>query len=866
MSNLKKKRNDRNSPGYRPLMIAALVASGILQPLLPVLAAGTAAATGISNTATATYKDDAGTDFNATSNTVDIKVAPIAGVTVKADGITDVNGGALEVSDQAIYKFDVTNVGNTPEDIFIPGTPTTTGIDTTTIAVTYQLVNPSTGALIGSPTTVPAGGAIIPGVLADQVVKVTVTANVKATGVSVGDPVSVTLGNAGTNNNDPLTTQNIVKTGTATTDEVRTVTLSPTPTYTINKEASAFQSLPFASKVTPQAFAVIKKTAASTPGATSAGNDDTINYNLNLSVLNSSPNGSYSPAELVGTNIKLGATAGAATTQSKILVSDAIPAGTVLKEAPAAPTNWTTVYSIDSVDATIPISSTELGALPAATWTTTAPADLKTVKRVGFILAASSNTAGIPTTGSTAVDFPISVITSGLPNNGGKVYNIAQAFGQTKNEATNKVVVDESGDSTPSNFNDDGSVGPVYDPKTDTGKADPTNQGVDGDPLNPNTGIGPKGEDTVSNITGTVAAAVDGLLNGPNGTPAAVGPTDANDDFTNASTQPPAGQSPISSITTAQIASFKNTVKNPGLGTTPTAVADVTVQPIAPSKAEASDGITPTGQYGLDTDIPVGTTVTITELNSLGVATSKTATYTYAVTAGVGSFTTTDTPVNLGTVAVNGVVNYKTVVNFPAGSILPLKAVSIPVVAFADDNPGGAAAGFNGETTNNITIDRVYTGFMKLVKEARVLDTDGTTVLQDWTDATTSGGTGGLLTVKPAPGQFIEYRIRYQNISAAANGSGNVVLNAKQFTLTEDGVFVATGPNANPNTWASVTTHQQNTIASPGSTLSFFNTAGSTIGTTDPANATDVGKYQNTVTAPIAPGDQGTFQFRRLVK
>jgi hypothetical protein len=859
MSNLKKKRSDRNSSGYRPLMIAALVASGILQPLLPVLAAGTAAATGISNTATATYKDDAGTDFNATSNTVDIKVAPIAGVTVKAGGITDVNGGALEVSDQAIYKFDVTNVGNTPEDIFIPGTPATTGIDTTTIVVTYQLVDPSTGALIGSPTTVPAGGATIPGVLADQVVKVTVTANVKATGVSVGDPVSVTLGNAGTNNNDPLTTQNIVETGTADADEVRTVTLT-TPTYTINKEASAFQSLPFASKVTPQAFAVIKKTAASLPGATSAGNDDIINYNLNLSVLNSSPNGSYSAADLVGTDIKLGATAGAATTQSKILVSDAIPAGTVLNALPTAPSGWTTVYSVDSVDATIPIVSTELGALPAATWTTTAPA-LGTVKRVGFVLDSSSATAGIAA-GSTAVNFPVSVVTSGLPNNGGKVYNIAQAFGQTKDDATKKVVVDESGDATPSNFNDDGSIGPVYDPKTDTGKADPTTQGVDGDPLNPNTGLGSKGEDTVSDITGTVAAAIDGLLNGPNGTPAAVGPTDANDDFTNASTQPPAGQSPILPIGAAQIASFKNTVKNPGLGTTPTAIADVTVQPIAPSKAEASDGITPTGQYGLDTDIPAGTTVIITELVN-GVATLKTATYTYSLAAGVGSFAlTSGTPVNLGTVAVNGVVNYKTVVNFPANTILPLKAVSIPVVAFADDNPS-TAAGFNGESTNNITIDRVYTGFMKLVKEARVLDTDGTTVLQDWTDGTASGGTGGTLTVKPAPGQFIEYRIRYQNISSAANGSGNVILNAKQFTLTEDGVFVS---GINPNTWASVTTHQQNTVASPGSTLTFINTAGSTVGTTDPANGTDVGKYQNTVTAPIAPASSGVFQFRRFVK
>jgi hypothetical protein len=846
MSNLKKKRNDRPIAAYRPLMIAALVASGILQPLLPVLAVGTAADIGISNTATAQYKDDAGTTFDATSNTVQIKVAPVAGLSVKATGITDVNAGALEAGDQVIYNFDVTNIGNTPEDIYIPSAPATTGLDSASIVVTYQVVN-ANGSL-GPVTPRPANG-IIPGVLADQVVKVFVTANVKATGLVAGDLVSVTLGNTGANDNNPVTTQNILDLPDgANVDEVRTVALA-TPTYTVNKEASAIQSLSFASKVTPQAFSLIKKSATSVPGASAAGNDDIITYNLNFSVLNSSPNGSFTPADLVGTNIKVDTGSGVSI-QQKILVSDAIPAGTVLQAQPVAPSGWTTVYSVDSVDATIPLSSTALGALPAATWTTTAPAQLSTVKRVGFIATATSITAG-----SSAVNFPISVITSGLPNNGGKVYNIAQVFGQTVGDTTNKIVLDESGDAAPSNFNDNGTVGPAYDPAKDTGKADPTNQGIDS-VQNPNTGVGPQGEDTETTITGTIAPANDSLLNGPNGTPAAVGPTDANDDFTNASTQPPAGQSPLSNISSAQSASFKNTVNNPGLSATPASIADVTVQPIAPSRAELVDGIATTGQYGVDADIPVGTVVTITELVN-GVATSKTATYTYSVTAGVGSFSlTTGTPVNLGTVAVNGVVNYKTDVQFPANSILPLKAVSIPVVAFADDNPGGANAGFNNETTNNITIDRVYTGYMKLVKEARILDTNKTTVLQDWTDAATNSG---LLAIKPLPGQYIEYRIRYQNISTAANGSGNVILNAKQFMLTEDGV-------TSPNNWAIYTTHQQNTIASPGTTLTFFSGVGSTIGNTDPADNSDVGKYQSAVTGVIAPGDQGSFQFRRLVK
>jgi hypothetical protein len=842
MSNLKKKRNDRTSVGYRPLAIAALVASGILQPLLPVLAVGTAADIGISNTATAQYKDDAGTTFDATSNTVQIKVAPVAGLSVKATGITDVNAGALEAGDQVIYNFDVTNIGNTPEDIYIPSAPATTGLDPASVVVTYQVVNAN--GTLGPVTPRPANG-IIPGVLADQVVKVFVTANVKATGLVAGDLVSVTLGNAGANDNNPITTQNILDLPDgANADEVRTVALA-TPTYAVNKEASAIQSLPFASKVTPEAFALIKKTATSTPGTSAAGNDDIITYNLNFSVLNSSPNGGFTPADLVGTNIKVDTGSGVSI-QQKILVSDAIPAGTVLQAQPVAPSGWTTVYSVDSVDATIPLSSTALGALPAATWTTTVPAQLSTVKRVGFIATASSITAG-----SAAVNFPISVITSGLPVNGGKVYNIAQAFGQTNGDTTNSVVVDESGDSTPSNFNDNGSVGPAYNPATDTGKADPVTQGLD-DPQNPSSGLGTQGEDTVTTITGTVTVANDSILNGPNGTPAAVGPTDSNDDFTNASTQPPAGQSPLSNIASPQSASFKNTASNPG---TTSSLADVTVQPIAPSKAEAVDAIAPIGQYGADADIPVDTLVTITELVN-GSPTAKTATYIYKLTAGVYSFKLqSGTPVNLGNVAPNATVSYRTDVTFPANSILPLKAVSIPVVAFSDDNPGGANAGFNGETTNNITLDRVYTGYMKLVKEARILASDKTTVLQDWTDGAANGG---LLTTKPAPGQYIEYRIRYQNISAPANGSGNVILNASQFTLKEDGTTL-------PNNWASVTTHQQNTLSSPGSTLNFFNSSGTTIGTVDPADGNDVGQYQNSVPS-IAPGSQGVFQFRRLVK
>ena len=827
--------HNRSKRLYRPLAIAALISAGILQPLLPVLAAGTAAGQGISNTATATYTDDNNNPFNATSNTVTITVAPVAGLTVKGTGITDSNGGALEAGDSVVYNFDVTNIGNTAEDIYIPSVPTTTGLNPASIVVTYQVGS-------GSVITVPsAGGVVIPSVAADQVVKVTVTANVQATGLVPGNPVSVILGNTAPNDNTAATQNVLDLPDGANPDEVRTVALT-VPTYTVNREASASQSLAFATKVTPQAFALIKKTATSTPGATPAGNDDIINYNLNFSVLNSSPNGSYSPADLVGTSVKVDGTP-----QTKILVSDAIPVGTALQSAPTAPTGWTTIYSTDNIGTTIPVVSADPSALPAASWSTTAPAQLSTVKRIGFIAN------GPIAAGSTAVNFPINVTTSGLPTNGGTVSNIAQVYGQTNGDTTNKVVLDESGDANPSNFEDNGTPGPAFNPATDTGKADPTTQGID--TAGNNTGTGTKGEDNQVTITGTVAPASDSIYNGPNGTPNAVGPTDSNDDFTNASTQPPAGQSPIANIPGIQTASFKNTVSNPGT----TVIADVTVQPIAPSKAEAVDGIATTGQYGLDTDIPVGTLVQITELVN-GSPTAKTATYIYDLTASVYSFKLqSGTPVDLSSnLAPNATVSYSTAVTLPANSILPLKAVSIPVIAFPDDSPT-ATPGFQNETTNNISIDRVYTGYMQLIKEARIFSvnpaTQATTVIQDWTDASSNGG---LLTGKAAPGDYIEYRIRYQNISSPANGTGNVILNANSFKLVEDGVTT-------PNNWFTYTNHQKNTQFSVGSSVNYYTGANALIGTTDPANGSDVGKYENVVPT-IAPSGQGVFQFRRIVK
>ncbi len=812
----------------RPLAIAALLSAGILQPLLPVLAAGTGAGTSISNTATATYTDDSNNSFNATSNTVQILVAPVSGITVKDTGISDVNLGAVQQGDQLKYSFNVTNIGNTPEDIYIPGV---SNVITSKFTATKVEVSTDGGVTFKDLTTYTNN--IIPAVAADAIIQVRVTGNVNDASGLAGDAISVTLGNTAPNDNSAAT-QNVVNT-TADVTKVRTNFTIGSGTPANNKEASAFQSIAFNTSATNQAFPLLKKTVTDAPGATSAGNDDILTYSLNFSVLNTSPSGSYTPAALVGTNIKLNsATTNAATPTPQILVSDAIPVGTVLNAAPVAPANWQTVYSTDAVATTISIVSSSPTALTAATWSTTAPA-LNTVTRIGFIYTGGTSISP----GAAAVNFPISVITSGLPVNGGKVDNIAQVFGQTLGDTTNAVVLDQSGDNNAADVGTNGTLA-AFDPSKDTGVANPATQGID--PGN-NTAAGPKGADTEITITGSVAPPTGALLNGPNTQPGAVGPTNSNDDFTNASTKVPAGQTPGTLIASTQSAGFTNTVKN----NASVLLAEVTVQPIAPSQATAANGDT----YGADSTIPVGTLVTLT-------ANGQTATYAYAVTAGVGSFVlqnpynaatnpTGSKPIDFGGLATGSAAqNYTVTVTLPVNSVTPLTAVSIPMIAFPATAPGAGYGGTEGST--NVTVDRVYTGYMQLTKQARILSADGTTVIQDWTATPTT---------QILPGQFIEYRIVYQNISSIANGSGNVILNANNFTLLEDGTTL-------PNNWAATTTHQQNTVAT-GGTLTFINSAGATIGSTDPANGTDVGKYQDVVTQ-VAPSATGTFQFRRLVK
>ena len=109
---------------YSPLIGAALVAASLFHFSFPVFAAGTEAGTILRNTATGSYEDDTGNNYTIESNTVDVTVAKIAGITNQPSGFTDETSGGANTTvltgDTVSFEFTITNVGNDISNIFIP--------------------------------------------------------------------------------------------------------------------------------------------------------------------------------------------------------------------------------------------------------------------------------------------------------------------------------------------------------------------------------------------------------------------------------------------------------------------------------------------------------------------------------------------------------------------------------------------------------------------------------------------------------------------------------------------------------------------------------------------------------------------------
>ncbi|HEV2761681.1 MAG TPA: hypothetical protein VGV38_01705 [Pyrinomonadaceae bacterium] len=271
----------------------------------------------------------------------------------------------------------------------------------------------------------------------------------------------------------------------------------------------------------------------------------------------------------------------------------------------------------------------------------------------------------------------------------------------------------------------------------------------------------------------TLLTLVGNVLIGPANFPDAVGPTSINDDYTNrASNAGIAGIAFGGNTTAGSVTDFTNTVRNTGNG-------NDTFNLTAPT-------------------VPAGFTVAISTTGAGGP---------FTVVSGGGS---TTLALNFGQQA-DIVVR----VTAPSG-IAVLTGHEVVIRATSQST----------NTNSNDTIDRLYTGFLRLTKSYQVFNTTGV------------GGASDAV-----PGAEIEYTISYQNVSTSG-GTNNVTLTASSVVITEDG-------NLAPNNWGTTTTQVVGSASDSGGGTITGDTAGSNVLTDS--------------IATLPPGPARTFKFRRRI-
>ena len=138
-----------------------------------------------------------------------------------------------------------------------------------------------------------------------------------------------------------------------------------------------------------------------------------------------------------------------------------------------------------------------------------------------------------------------------------------------------------------------------------------------------------------------------------------------------------------------------------------------------------------------------------------------------------------------------------------------------------------AASGITPANTND-TIDRLYTGFVRLTKTVVV------------TNGTARGGATDAV-----PGALITLSVAYLNL-ASTGGTNCVTLNASNLVITDDG-------SAGANNWGTYTTHVVSSATDSRS------------GTITGDAVTTSNLLTDTVASLLA-GQGGTFSFKRLIK
>ncbi|MDX6447049.1 MAG: hypothetical protein QOH71_4123 [Blastocatellia bacterium] len=263
---------------------------------------------------------------------------------------------------------------------------------------------------------------------------------------------------------------------------------------------------------------------------------------------------------------------------------------------------------------------------------------------------------------------------------------------------------------------------------------------------------------------------VGAVLVGPSGAPSAVGPTDTNDDYSNKSVNTGIATIPPGGATNAPgTLIYVNTIQNTG-NTSDTFTID------APT-------------------VPAGFTV--------DVSTNGGASYT--TVSGGGSVSLAIAFASSGNINVRILAPLGQTVLTGYDTVIRATSVATP-------------ASFNK------TIDRLYTGFIRLDKASSVANATGVGAATD-----------------PVPGAVVTYTVTYTNVSTS-NGDANCVkLTANNLVITEDGL-------AAPNNWGTYTTNS----GSPSDSGS---------GTVATVSAT---KYTDTI-ASVAAAASGVFTFKRSI-
>lgn len=304
---------------------------------------------------------------------------------------------------------------------------------------------------------------------------------------------------------------------------------------------------------------------------------------------------------------------------TQVYIIAPIPARTVLKSGQTFPAG--TLYT------TSPLTTSPL----TATWSATAPSPLSNTTRIAFP-AGATLLAGAS---SAAINMTVTVNLGIDATN--PIDEIGDAFGKNTVLAT---ITDQSGDATANNGDSNADFNEGY--------------------------VAGAGHGVIQQ---TLLKKVGSVLLGPSGAPAAVGPTDNNDDYTNKSTNPaniPPGGTTAAS---AQLV-YTNTLQNTG---------------------NAND------TYTLDAPtVPAGFTVEI--------STNGGGSYTDVSSGG-----STTLALTFGSSA-----NILVRVTVPAGNLV-LTAFSTTIRATSTVTPANS----------NRTIDRSYTGFIQLLKTFTVANGTG---------------------------------------------------------------------------------------------------------------------------------------------